>query len=564
MTTTASTDLVPLRRARDLRAGLNTILEMIARSAPLSEVLDQLIRLNEARSTGLLGSILLLDVDGKTLHHGAAPSLPTDYVRAVDGHQIGPKAGSCGTAAYLKKPVIVTDIMTDPLWEDYRHIAAPFGLRACWSTPIFSSDSKVVGTFAMYYREVRLPARSELRLVQVTTNLASIAIERMRLEERLRQAQKMEAFGQLTGGIAHDFNNILSVVKGHASLLQIGGLSESERQSAIAEISAAADRASEMTHHLLTFGRRRLMRVQDCDLNEIMATVAGMLKRLIGEHIALEIRYAQSPVLVRADPGMIEQVLVNLAINARDAMAGGGRLTFEMDLVTQPGRGVDRSDRDANQYVCLVVSDTGTGIVPEHLPHIFEPFFTTKEPGKGTGLGLSTVLGIVGQHQGRIEAQSQVGKGTVFRVFLPRVANQQLTSSRRSELSEIPGGKETVLLVEDEESLRRLMQRLLRSRGYEVRAASSGVAAFRIWRKHRETIDMVITDLVIPGDIDGGSLADRLRSEKPALKVLYSSGYNDELLGKNAALRKSSNYVQKPLDPVTFLQKVRGCLDTKE
>ncbi|MBV8816117.1 MAG: response regulator [Verrucomicrobia bacterium] len=564
MTTMASTDLIPRRRAKDLRAGLSTILEMIARSAPLSEVLDQLMRLNEAQSTGLLGSILLLDADGKTLNHGAAPSLPTDYVRTIDGVQIGPKAGSCGTAAYLKKPVIVTDILADPLWDDYRHIAARFGLRACWSTPIFSSESKVIGTFAMYYRDVRVPAQSELRLVQVTTQLASIAIERMRLEERLRQAQKMEAFGQLTGGIAHDFNNILSVIKGHASLLLIGDLSDSERQSAIAEISAAADRASEMTHHLLTFGRRRLMRLQDYDLNEILATVAGMLKRLIGEHIVFEIGYAQSPVLVRVDPGMIEQVLINLAINARDAMPGGGRLTLETDLVTQPGQGATPSDRDANQYVCLVISDTGTGIASEHLPRIFEPFFTTKEPGKGTGLGLSTVLGIVGQHQGRLEVESQVGKGTVFRLFLPRTANQHLTSKRRPELSEIRGGKETVLLVEDEEAVRRLMQKLLRSRGYEVRAAPSAGAAFRIWKKYRENIDLLITDLVIPGGIDGGSLADRLRSEKPALKVLYSSGYNDELLGKNAALRKSSNYLPKPLDPVTFLQKVRSCLDTEE
>jgi len=307
-------------------------------------------------------------------------------MRAIDGSPIGPKAGSCGTAAYRKEPVIVNDIQTDPLWADYRYLVEPYGFRACWSTPIFSRRGQVLGTFAMYYREVRSPSRAELRLVKGTTHLAGIAIEKAQLEERLRQAQKMEAFGQLTGGIAHDFNNVLTAIKGNVSLLQTKKLSDSERTTITNEIADAADRAARLTQHLLSFSRRRLTQTEPLNLHEVVASVVTMLRRLIGEHIVLKTHFSHEAVRVDADPSMLEQALVNLAINARDAMPDGGLLTIQVSKVQvdNPEAPLSANGRPG-QYARLSVSDTGSGIAAEHLPHLFEPFLLLKSLAKALG-----------------------------------------------------------------------------------------------------------------------------------------------------------------------------------
>jgi two-component system cell cycle sensor histidine kinase/response regulator CckA len=553
------------RRAKGLRAGQNAILEMIALGEPLSDVLDRLMRLNESQSPGLLASILLLDPEGKRLRHASAPNLPEAYTRAIDGAPIGPKAGSCGTAAYRKEVVIVADILTDPLWADYRYLVEPHGLRACWSTPIFSRQGKVLGTFAMYYREVRSPSRAELGLLKGTTHLAGIAIEKAQLEERLREAQKMEAFGQLAGGIAHDFNNVLTAIKGNVSMLQAAGLTEAEREAATDEISVAADRATSLTRHLLTFSRRRLMQPQALDLNEVVASVIKMLTRLIGEHIVLEARYAEGPLRVYADASMLEQVLVNLAVNSRDAMTKGGRLTVETCRVrVGKSEAVLSANGRPGQYARLSVSDTGEGIASELLPRIFEPFFTTKELGKGTGLGLSTVLYIVEQHRGRIEVESRPDVGTTFNLYLPWSAKNRLTSARPAEGSVILGGTETLLLVEDEEAVRRAIENTLVRRGYRVHTAMSGGTALEIWRKHHQSIQLIVTDVVMPGGVNGRALFDQMRSEKPELKVIFCSGYADDGLGNDAQLRRNPNFIEKPFAPDKLLRKIRACLDSKE
>jgi two-component system, cell cycle sensor histidine kinase and response regulator CckA len=553
---------VRVERAKGLRAGENTIQEMIALGAPLSDVLDRLMRLNESRFEGLLASILLLDPEGKRLRHAAAPSLPAAYIRAIDGTPIGPSVGSCGTAAYRKEMVIVTDIQTDPLWAPYKYLAEPYGLRACWSTPIVSRQGKVLGTFAMYYREVRSPSRAELRLLKSTTHLAGIAIEKAQLEERLRQAQKMEAFGQLAGGIAHDFNNVLTAIKGNVSLLQATKLSDSERTAITNEISDAADRAASLTRHLLSFSRRRLMQSQALDLNEVVAGVVKMLRRLIGEHIILETRYAREAMPVYADASMLEQVLVNLALNSRDAMSEGGRLTIETSGV-QVGKSEALHLRNGRpgQYVRLSLTDTGAGIPAEHLSRIFEPFFTTKELGKGTGLGLSTVVNIVEQHRGWIEVESQVGAGTTFKLYLPRSAKYKPTSARAAEEPSIPRGTETILLVEDEETVRRSLAHMLARYGYRVHAATSGATALEIWRQHRQSIQLIVTDVVMPGGISGRALFDQMRSEKPDLKVIFCSGYTDEMLGDDALLRQNPDFIEKPFAPEKLARKIRACLD---
>jgi two-component system, cell cycle sensor histidine kinase and response regulator CckA len=555
---------VRAERANGLFAGENAILEMIALDAPLADVLDRLMRLTETRFEGLLASVLLLDPEGKRLRHAAAPSLPAAYMRAIDGTPIGPSVGSCGSAAYRKKMVIVTDIETDPLWAPYKYLAEPYGLRACWSAPIVSRWGKVLGTFAMYYREVRSPSRAELRLLKATTHFAGIAIEKAQLEERLRQVQKMEAFGQLAGGIAHDFNNVLTAIKGNLSLLQTAQLSESERTTITNEISDAADRAASLTRHLMSFSRRRLMQPQAIDLNEVVAAVVKMLRRLIGEHIILETRYVQKAVLVYADASMLEQVLVNLAVNSRDAMREGGRLILETSRVRVAKSASHSRKTRPGQYARLSVTDTGAGIPAEHLSRIFEPFFTTKELGKGTGLGLSTVLSIVEQHRGWIEVTSHVGIGTTFNLYLPWSVKNKSTPAPAAEEPSIPRGAETILLVEDEETVRRSIAHMLTRYGYRIHTATSGATALEIWRRHYQSIQLVVTDVVMPGGVSGRALFDQMQSEEPDLKVIFCSGYTDEILGNDALLRQNPNFIEKPFAPEELVRKIRACLDSAQ
>jgi len=555
---------VRAERAKGLFAGENAILEMIALDAPLADVLDRLMRLTEARFEGLFASVLLLDPEGRRLCHAAAPSLPAAYMRAIDGTPIGPSVGSCGSAAYRKKMVIVTDIETDPLWAPYKYLAEPYGLRACWSAPIVSRRGKVLGTFAMYYREVRSPSRAELRLLKATTHFAGIAIEKAQLEERLRQVQKMEAFGQLAGGIAHDFNNVLTAIKGNLSLLQTGQLSESERITITNEISDAADRAASLTRHLMSFSRRRLMQPEAIDLNEVVAAVVKMLRRLIGEHIILETRYVQKAVLVYADASMLEQVLVNLAVNSRDAMREGGRLILETSRVRVAKSASHSRKTRPGQYARLSVTDTGAGIPAEHLSRIFEPFFTTKELGKGTGLGLSTVLNIVEQHRGWIEVTSRLGIGTTFNLYLPWSVKNKSTPAPATEEPSIPRGAETILLVEDEATVRRSIAHMLTRYGYRIHTATSGATALEIWRRHYQSIQLVVTDVVMPGGVSGRALFDQMRSEEPDLKVIFCSGYTDEILGNDALLRQNPNFIEKPFAPEELVRKIRACLDSAQ
>jgi PAS domain S-box-containing protein len=388
--------------------------------------------------------------------------------------------------------------------------------------------------------------------------------ERKELEARLRQSQKMEAFGQLAAGVAHDFNNILTVIQGHASLLQTQQLSEKDQTTARAEIIRAAERAANLTRQLLTFSRRQPMQPQDLDLNEAVANITKMLQRLIGEDIALETRYAPGGAPIHADPGMMEQVLMNLAVNSRDAMPKGGRLVIETAPVTL----VDTTQFTKHtarpgEFVCLSITDTGSGVAPKHLSHLFEPFFTTKEVGKGTGLGLATVFGIIEQHQGWIEVQSQVNEGTTFHIYFPRLARKVPSREQPIPPPKVPGGTETILLVEDEIALRRLMQRVLERQGYHIHTAASGIQALEVWRERRDGIDILVTDMVMPEGMTGRELADRLRTEKPDLKIIFCSGYANNMPGKDSPLRHNESFLEKPFEPVKLLQKIRDCANAK-
>jgi PAS domain S-box-containing protein len=791
-----------------------TVLELISSGAPFADVLQVLSRIIEEQSPGLLCSILLLDNNGRTLRHGAAPSLPDSYVRAIDGMAIGPSAGPCGTAAYRGEPVIVSDIASDPLWAEYRDLGLSHGLRACWSTPIFCGHGKVLGTFAMYYREPRSPGSRDLQVIERATHLAAIAIERERaeqalrqaenryrsivenavegffqttpaggyisvnhalarmygydspeelmtavgdigrqvyvdpnrraefkramelqgvvkdfeyqvyrkdgskiwlsenaravrdatgamlyyegtvediserkqaeiklqertaylraliensplaivahdsrgrvelcnpaferlflyrqseivgaeldeliatrelrpeandltrgvvagetvhaitrrrrkdgtlvdveihgvpltvdgevrggyglyqdiserkqLEDQLRQAQRMEAVGQLAGGIAHDFNNLLTVIQGNSEvMLDRLGSADALRRNAD-QIKKAAERAASLTRQLLAFSRRQVLQPVVLDLNSVVADLGKMLPRLIGEDVELRIVPNTSPRWVKADQSQIEQVILNLVVNARDAMPKGGKLTIETANVELDESYARRhAGVRPGPYVVLAVSDTGVGMDARTQAHCFEPFFTTKEQGKGTGLGLATVYGVVKQSGGWIWVYSELGHGTTFKIYLPRVQQGAEEEKPVKGQCAAPRGTEAILVVEDQEGIRELARDFLESCGYRVLVAKDGGEALEIAEQHTGPIDLLVTDVVMP-KVSGRELAQRLTALRPMVKTLYMSGYAEHAPAHHDTLDQETVSLEKPFSLHMLAGKVREALD---
>ena len=385
--------------------------------------------------------------------------------------------------------------------------------------------------------------------------------DRLRLEEQLRQSQKMDAIGQLAGGVAHDFNNLLTVILFNTDLLDFDTRLSPEARQLNWDINLAAKRAADLTRQLLLFSRREIMQPRHLDLNEAATQLTKLLQRIVGVRVRQEVRLCERPLIVFADAGMLDQVLMNLVINARDAMPNGGDLiieTFEREL--GPGEVILTPDVAPGRYACLCVSDTGMGIPPEVLPHVFEPFFTTKKAGEGTGLGLATVFGIVKQHGGAIQVDSHVGFGTTFRVFLP-IASDGVNAPDPAFQSTELEGTETVLLVEDEESLRTKVAMVLAKNGYKVLEASNGNEALDLWNKHEGPIHLLYTDLVMPGGIGGLELAAKLTDQNPSLRVLYTSGYSSELADRELILKPGHAFLQKPAQVVAMLEKVRRVLN---
>jgi PAS domain S-box-containing protein len=387
--------------------------------------------------------------------------------------------------------------------------------------------------------------------------------ERQRLEAQFRQAQKMESVGQLAGGIAHDFNNLLTVINGTAELA-IEDLREGDPLlEDLQEIRRAGERAAALTRQLLAFSRKQILQPQVLDLNTVVAGMESMLRRLIGENIDLVVVPTVGLGRVKADPGQMEQVIANLAVNARDAMPQGGKLTVEM-------QGVDIDEQYAHQhgvvvkpgpYVMLAISDTGVGMDDVTRARIFEPFFTTKAPGKGTGLGLSTVYGIVKQSNGFIWAHSKVGHGTSFKVYLPQVA--EVAAGKRHSPTVAPGhGIETILLVEDVEGLRRLAKRMLESAGYTVLTAANGEEALLLLERYEQPLHLMVTDVVMPG-MSGRTLAERFDATRPGMKVLYMSGYTDDVVVRHGVLDEGMPFLSKPFAVVELTRKVREVLDSE-
>jgi PAS domain S-box-containing protein len=386
--------------------------------------------------------------------------------------------------------------------------------------------------------------------------------QRKQLEEQLRQSQKLEAIGQLAGGVAHDFNNILTVTHGHALLL-LGekNLSKSGKESAQV-IAQAAERAARLTRSLLAFSRRQEMERRRLDLNELINSMTMMLGRILGEDITLRLNCPPEPTVVDADPAMMEQVLLNLALNARDAMPKGGELTVEVSLVDGSTKPLAQPPEvRAEKYVCVRVADDGIGMSAEQLRHIFEPVYTTKETEKRIGLGLPTVYGIVKQHQGSIEAESEPEQGTTFRIYLPACTDQEGVAGKKSPKPPVRGGNETVLIVEDEAPVRELVSKVLTAYGYKILQAVSGANALEVWRRNKSKIDLLLTDIVLPDGLNGLEVAEKLRKTRSGLKIIFSSGYSAEALGKDFDLKKGQFFLQKPYDLQKLAATVRSCLD---
>jgi PAS domain S-box-containing protein len=391
--------------------------------------------------------------------------------------------------------------------------------------------------------------------------LAKDVTERLRLEEQLRQSQKMEAIGQLAGGIAHDFNNLLTAILGFCGLLERQVGANTQMRGDVAEIRHAAGRAAELTRKLLAFGRRQMLAPQVLDLNGLVADLDRMLRRVIGEDIELIAQLDPELAPVKADLGQLEQVILNLVVNARDAMPQGGRVTIqtantdldetytETHAPVVPGR-----------YVLLAVSDTGTGMHPDAKAHLFEPFFTTKEVGKGTGLGLATVYGIVKQSGGYIWVYSETGSGTTVKIYLPRSDEPAQPAPRARVLQGLPTGSETVLIVEDAEAIRSLARKVLTAQGYTVLEAGDGAEALKIAQRHAGPLHLVLTDVVMPG-MGGRELAQRLAPLRPELKLVYMSGYTGDAVVHRGLLDDGLPFLAKPFTPEDLALKVRVALD---
>jgi len=387
--------------------------------------------------------------------------------------------------------------------------------------------------------------------------------ERKLIEEQLRQSQKMEAIGQLAGGVAHDFNNILAVIQMQADLTKAeDGISRSQLE-AVNEIINAAERAANLTRQLLLFSRKQALQLRDLDLNEAVTNIAKMLQRVLSEDIQMQFKFHPRRLLIHADAVMMDQILLNLTVNARDAMPKGGRLVIETAAVEfDPATAAQTAQARPGSFTCLHVTDTGCGISPEIFPRIFEPFFTTKEVGKGTGLGLATVFSIVQQHHGWINVHSKVGQGTAFQIFLPRLTHAVKAKTAWSALAAVAGGNEAILLVEDDSSLRAVIRISLSRLGYRVLEAATGVEALAVWKQHRDEIRLLLTDLVMPGELTGIELAQRLLLEKPKLRVIYASGYSAEIADKDFSLTEGVNFLPKPFEARKLVQTVRNCLDS--
>ena len=487
-------------------------------------------------------SIVITDTKGTILYANPAFEKITGYTRAE----------ALGQNPRVLKSGKHDAVFYHRMWETLEH-------GETWSGHFINRRKD--GT--LYEEEATLsPVRDAAGKVVNYVAVKRDVTHEVELETQIRQAQKMEAIGKLAGGVAHDFNNILAIISMQASLLKNGGNLSAAQMNFADEIGITVDRAAALTRQLLLFSRRKALQLRDLDWSEAVTDTTKLLRRILRETIEVQFHLAAEPMFIHADAGMMDQVLMNLAVNARDAMPAGGRLVIETTGVEIDEFAAAQSvQARPGSFVCLSVTDTGGGIPPEVLPRIFEPFFTTKGVGQGTGLGLATVFGIVQQHKGWIDVHTEVGQGTTFKVYLPRLIGMCDKIIAQKLLTIVPTGKETILLVEDETALRNSVNLTLTRLGYRVLEASTGINALELWQKKRDEISLLLTDLVMPDALNGKDLAQRLLQDNPKLKVIYMSGYSAEVIGRDFPLVENVNFLTKPFQTHKLAHIIRNSLD---
>lgn len=564
-------DITDRRRDERRLAAQYAVTRVLSEAVTLEEAVPKIIQAVGESLEWDLGVFWRVDKPSGTLrclHHWQAAGVCADeFIAANQLHGFKVGKGLPGQIWERGQPVWIRDLMGDPAVV-HTEAATQAGIHGVFGFPIRISG-EVDGVIEFFSRQVREPDHELMSMIaDVALRIGQFG-ERARAEEalrqteaQLRQAQKMEAVGRLAGGVAHDFNNLLTVIRGYSELV-LGRLAAGDpSRREMDEVKKAADRAAGLTGQLLAFSRRQFVATKIVDLNMLIMNMDGMLRRLLGEDIVdlcvdLDPRLAS----IKADPGQIEQVIMNLAVNARDAMPTGGRLTIETrNVVINKGTRRETMMLGSGSYVCLAIRDTGQGMSEETQSHLFEPFFTTKEKGKGTGLGLSTVYGIVKQSGGTIGIESKLGQGTVCKIFFPKVDEAALAVPVANGNADRAVGRETILVVEDDPSVRGLVQEALRVSGYDVLVARHGIEALLTGAKHMGPIHLLLTDVAMP-QMSGPEVAEKLTGVRPDIKVLYMSGYPDHPVFEQGGVKRDTAFLHKPFTPTLLTQKVREVLD---
>ncbi len=558
-------DVTERKRAERRLAMQHAVTGVLADAMSLPEAAPAIIQAVCLALGGRFGAIWEMDQKRAELRCAdvwRAPGLDADPLEAeTRAITFPPGFGLPGRVWASGRPMVVDDIAHDPVFARARTAAAA-GLKAALAFPVLRR-TEVVGVVDVLGPYLEEPEPGLLAALSAIGSQIGQFIEHRRADQQLLQAQKMEAVGQLAGGIAHDFNNLLGVILGYAELAarEIGP--QHKARGRIDALVKAADRAAALTRQILTFSRKQAVELRVCDLNDVVENMEKMLRRVIGEDVRLAVALAPDLGRVRADRGQLEQVIMNLAVNARDAMPSGGRLVIETANVDLDAHYAERHpDVKPGPYVMLAASDTGEGMTPATQARIFEPFFTTKDPGKGTGLGLAVVFGVVNQSQGSISVYSEPGRGSTFKVFLPRAYESGEVRVEDAPAAEAPGGSETILVVEDEDALRAIVVELLRDAGYTVLEAGDPVAAAVVAAESGLTIDLLLSDMVMPGQ-SGHEVATTIAGLRPGIRVILMSGYTDRQIGGTSPMPVRTPFLGKPFTRDALLLKVRAVLDGK-
>ena len=562
----AMIDMTDRRHADRQRAAQVAVTIALHESISLGEAMPAVLRVIGELNGWAFGSLWLVDNHQKILRADATWHGPTvnaeDLTAVYRSLSVRPGIGLAGRTWTAGIPLIVPDIAQDATFPT-TYVAQHAGLRGACAFPIHRGQD-ITGILEFYAKDPLRPDDGHLQMLSELGEKISQFLHRKDLERRLSQAQKMEALGRMAGGIAHDFNNLLTVINSWSELLLDHCTLEGKTRMGLTQIKEAGDKAAGLTRQLLAFTRHQVVEQQVMNLNERVISVVELMQRVIGEDINLTVALDPELGRVKADAGQIEQVIMNLVVNARDAMPHGGRLELQTRTVhIEQADNTCHGELRPGSYAVLTVRDSGCGMTAETMAHIFEPFFTTKERGKGTGLGLATVYGIVKQSGGSIAVHSEPGSGTTFDIYLPQLSGLQAASESLPSRSPVLRGSETVLLVEDDEMVRGLAQTILASHRYTVMPARNAEEAIEVAQNHGGVIDLVVTDMVMSG-MGGLVLAERLRQLRPGIKVIVTSGYAGrgqefiESLGSQAA------FLQKPYTPESLMKKVRDVLDCND